>query len=117
MKLMAMGYLPAFEDIKVDSRDNMTLSVCGYSNSHNYVKCLRYGLGQWEIGELLFKKVQDQAIQHEIIMGKRIMFVTRADIFIFEEHELLQTLNLTNGKRSIVEVLRVPKGIIVRFDD
>jgi hypothetical protein len=46
-----------FEDIKVDSRENMTLSICGFNGSYNYVKSLRYGLGQWEIDEQPYKKI------------------------------------------------------------
>lgn len=47
--MVAQGYVPHFEDIKVDSRENMTLSLCGFNGSYNYIKYLRYGLGQWEI--------------------------------------------------------------------
>lgn len=117
MKAMAMGFLPTFEDIKIDGRENMSLSLCGYSNSFNYVKSLRYGLGQWEISEQAFKKVQEVAIQHEILMGGRTMFATRNEIFVFEENDLLQTINLGEGKRSVVQVLKLPKAVVVRFDD
>jgi hypothetical protein len=47
MKMMAMGFLPSFEDIKVDGRENMTVSVCGHNGTHSYIKWLKYGLGQW----------------------------------------------------------------------
>lgn len=117
MKIMAIGFLPTFEDIKIDGRENMSLSLCGYSSSFNYVKSLRYGLGQWEITEQAYKKVQDLAIQHELLMGARTMFVTRTEIFIFEENDLLQTINLAEGKRNIMQVLKLPKAIVVRFDD
>lgn len=46
-KVIAQGFMAHFEDIKVDSRENMTLSLCGFNGSYNYVKYLRYGLGQW----------------------------------------------------------------------
>lgn len=114
---MAIGFLPTFEDIKLDVRENMSLSLCGYSSGFNYVKSLRYGLGQWEITEQAYKKVQDLAIQHELLMGARTMFVTRTEVFIFEENDLLQTINFAEGKRSIVQVLKLPKAIVVRFDD
>lgn len=42
---MATGFLPAFEDAKVNTRDNMTLSVCGNNNGLNYVKSLKYNHG------------------------------------------------------------------------
>lgn len=72
----------------------MSVSICGYSSSYNYVKSLRYGLGQWEITEQAYKRVQDLAIQHEILMGGRMMFVTRTEVFIFEENDLLQAIYL-----------------------
>lgn len=46
-----------FEDIKVDSRENMTLSLCGFNGNYNFVKYLRYGLGQWEIEECPYKRI------------------------------------------------------------
>lgn len=46
-----------------------------------------------------------------------MMFVTRTEIFIFEENDLLQIINLADGKRSIQQVLKLPKAIVVRFDD
>jgi hypothetical protein len=48
-RVLATGFMGVVEDVKVDSRDNMTLSVCGHNGTHNFVRCLRYGIGQWEI--------------------------------------------------------------------
>lgn len=50
-KILAMGYLPLFDDMKVDARENMTLSVCGNNGTYNYIKCLQYAGGKWEITE------------------------------------------------------------------
>lgn len=46
-KLLAVGYLSPFDDVKVDGRENMTLSVCGSNTNSNYFKCLQYGAGKW----------------------------------------------------------------------
>lgn len=46
-KVLSMGFMPHVQDVKVNSRENMTLSVCGFNGSYNYVKCLRYAGGQW----------------------------------------------------------------------
>ena len=63
-KILAMGYLPNFDDIKVDGRENMTLSLCGSSSGYNYMKYLQYGGGKWEITEEMLKKVPGQIVQH-----------------------------------------------------
>lgn len=46
-KIIALGFMPFFEDIKVDTNENMTLSICGFNGVHNYRKSLRYGMNQW----------------------------------------------------------------------
>ena len=48
-KILSIGYLSPFDDWKVDTRGNMTLSVCGNNGSYNYIKCLQYSGGKWEI--------------------------------------------------------------------
>ena len=63
-KLLAVGYLPPFEDIKVDGRENMALSVCGNNGTFNYLKFLQYSSGKWEIEEEIFKKVPNNIFQH-----------------------------------------------------
>lgn len=63
LKVMAIGFLPAFSDFKMDGRDNMAVSVCG-CGPHNYIKSLRYGMNQWEVHEQAYKRVQEAAIQH-----------------------------------------------------
>jgi uncharacterized protein YjaG (DUF416 family) len=50
-KLLATGYLPSFQDIRVNVFENMTLSVCGHNGSSNYLKSLQYISGKWEITE------------------------------------------------------------------
>jgi hypothetical protein len=82
MRVIAIGFLPHFADFKIDGRENMTVSVCGYG-PHNYVKSLRYGLGQWEVYEQAYKRVQDPAIQHEILYGGRQLIITSSEIFLF----------------------------------
>jgi hypothetical protein len=113
-KLMAIGFLSNFADFKIDGRENMTVSVCG-SGPHNYIKCLRYGLGQWEVYEQAYKRVQDPVIQHEILYGGRQLLVTATEIFVFEEHDLVQTIGFAEVSVGVVEVVKVPKGLVVRF--
>lgn len=64
LKLLAVGYLPLFEDLKVDGRENMRLSAFGHNGSHNYIKMLQYVSGQWEITEQILKKIYNPVFQH-----------------------------------------------------
>jgi 23S rRNA pseudoU1915 N3-methylase RlmH len=48
-RILASGFMSIFQDIKVDGRENMTLSICGNNGTHNYMKVLQYTMGQWEI--------------------------------------------------------------------
>lgn len=64
LRLLAVGYLPLFEDFKVDGRENMRLSVCGYNGSQNYLKMVQYVSGQWEIAEQQIKKIYNPIFQH-----------------------------------------------------
>ena len=63
-RILAMGYLPLFDDIKVDARENMTLSVCGNNGAYNYIKCLQYAGGKWEITEEILKRIPGNIVQH-----------------------------------------------------
>ena len=77
----------------MDSRENMTLSICGHNGSHNYLKFLRYGLGQWEVEEHPYKKIhQGTVIFHELLYCGRVLFATKTVLYIFEEAEVLQTI-------------------------
>jgi hypothetical protein len=64
LKILAYGYMPYFEDMRLDSRENLTLSICCNNGSMNYVKSLRYASGQWEMEEQIYKKLQGLAFQH-----------------------------------------------------
>ena len=46
-KISAIGYMNSYEDIRIDHRDNLTLSVCTHSGASNIVKILRFISGQW----------------------------------------------------------------------
>jgi hypothetical protein len=64
-KVLGTGYMPLFEDIKVDGRENMTLSICGNNGSCNFVKSLKYGNGGWEVEDTFYKKIHSGTVlQH-----------------------------------------------------
>lgn len=107
---MATGYLPNVEDFKVDNRDNATLSVCGHNGNTNYTKILRYGHGQWEIEEELFKRIQGVAIKHELLPCQRTLFATSNSVYIYEDTTEVQHLPISDG---IVNVIKIPRGIIL----
>jgi hypothetical protein len=50
-KLLATGFMASYEDIKVSAMENLTLSVCYNNGSTNYLRHLKYALGQWEVTE------------------------------------------------------------------
>jgi len=56
----------------------MTLSICGYNGSCNFIKSLRYASGSWEVEEQFYKKIHNEvAYQHEILFGGRMLLNTR----------------------------------------
>ena len=93
-KILAIGFLPSFEDIKVDVRENMTLSVCGNNGSYNYIKCLQYAVGKWEITEEILKKIPGQLIQHELLIGARKLIVSKNAMYVLEDNDLSRSLDL-----------------------
>jgi len=112
-KISAIGYMNSYEDIKVDQRDNLSLSVCTHNGANNIVKSLRYALGQWEITEEPYKKIQNAvAIQHEILPCNRTLFVTRNALYHFEDTDLIQTIEMKGGEK-IREVLKIHRGMLV----
>lgn len=48
-RVMVSGYLPTFEEVRVNNSENMTLSICGHNGKDNYVKNLKYGNSMWEV--------------------------------------------------------------------
>lgn len=60
----------------------MRLSVCGHNGSHNYLKTLQYGLGQWEIVEQPLKKLQGMVIRHEILPMNRTLLLSATAMHI-----------------------------------
>jgi hypothetical protein len=112
-KLLAVGYLSSYEDIRVDFRENITLSVCCNNGSHNYLKSLRYASGQWEIKEEVYKKIQNGlAFQHEILSANRVLFATRSYVYHFEGSDLLQTIEMKNGEK-IRQILKINRGMVI----
>lgn len=91
---MAVGYLPNFEDIKVEIRDNLVLSVCGHNGSQNYLKLLQYSSGQWEITEQPVKRVPARIHQHELLLGARCLLVGKRAIFLLQDNDLVKTIEL-----------------------
>lgn len=43
MKILAIGYINLFEDIKVNFKESLTLSICG----KGFVKLLKASAGHW----------------------------------------------------------------------
>jgi hypothetical protein len=82
-KVLAMGFMPHVEGVKINSRENMALAVCGHNGSYNYLKYLRYGAGQWEIEEVLYKHIQGVVFQHELSDQGRVLMATRTALFVY----------------------------------
>lgn len=116
-KVLAIGFLPSFEDVKVDIRENMTLSVCGNNGTYNYIKCLQYSAGKWEITEEALKKVQGQLIQHELLIGGRKLLVSRTSLLLMEDYEPSRSIELPLHGQTILRVVKVPRGLVVHLSD
>ena len=46
-KIFAIGYMNSYEDLKLDFRENLTISVLCNNGTNNILKFLRYVTGQW----------------------------------------------------------------------
>ncbi len=53
MKVVAMGFVPSFNDIKVNTHDDLTLTMC-HGNS---VRTAKVYNGFWETDEKVYKKL------------------------------------------------------------
>ena len=53
MKVVAMGFVSAFNDIKVNTYDNLTLSMC----QGNSLRTAHFYNGFWETDEKVYKKL------------------------------------------------------------
>ena len=50
-KILALGFMTSFEDLKIDSRDNLCISACCHNGNNNLIRHLHYGSGHWEVTE------------------------------------------------------------------
>lgn len=112
-KLLASGFMASYEDLKVDVRDNLSLSVCCNNGNNNLVRHLRYSSGQWEVTEEPFKKIQVGFVfQHEILPCNRTLFATKQFVYHFEEADLLQTIEMEKGEK-IRQMMKIHRGMLL----
>ena len=90
--------------------------MCGHNGSYNYLKTLHYVSGQWEISEQPLKKIQQPIIQHELLFGNRIIMITSNSIHIMEDNEMVKSISVEEGS-NIQQVIRIPKGLLVRLQN
>ena len=85
-----------YESIIVDIKDNLSISVCGHNGTYNYLKNLKYNIGQWETTEVQLKKIYTPIVKHMMLMNGKTVFVTKTNICVADEKDIIQSIDISN---------------------
>jgi hypothetical protein len=78
MKIVSIGYVNSFNDIKVNTKENLTLTLC-YGNT---VRTTHVYNGFWETDEKIYKKLGNvNIIKHEILTGDMLLLCTKSHLY------------------------------------
>ena len=112
LKIISIGFVNAFDHIIVNSNDTYAVSISGKT----FIKYLRAQDGLWTVEEKLPKKLQNiDLVSHEIINGGRILIVTTYHLYILEDNEFIQSVELSNGENYVEKVVNINNKMFFVF--